>query len=55
MANRTQKIKRKNKNTNHLTNKESIKTIADNAAGSSNAVVAAAGGVTSGVAVTLGT
>jgi len=54
MAARTQKIKRKDKNTNHLTNKESIKTISVNCEGSTNVTLAAAGTVTSGKADTLG-
>lgn len=55
MAHRPPKIKRKSKDTNHLANKESIKTIADNATGDTNLTVSAAGTVTSGKAVTLGT
>jgi hypothetical protein len=54
MATRTQKIKRKSKDANHLTNKESIKTIADNCAGSTSTTLAAAGTLTSGKAVDLG-
>jgi hypothetical protein len=54
MSAKKQKIKRKSKNTNHLTNKQSIKTIADNAAGSTNTAVAASGTTSSGKAVTLG-
>jgi len=54
MSDRKQKIKRKSKKTNHLTNKESIKTIADNAVLSTNTVISAAGGTASGKAVTLG-
>jgi|SRR5665213_1960198 len=50
-----QKIKRKIKNSNHLENKESIKTIADNCALNANPAVSAAGTTTSGKAVALGT